>query len=131
MFQGLYDGSAQNFGLPEIDIKNAIAFKGDRATILRETMGKDLNFSFWRIAENFYEFYESFIYRRCDRCNKKQKLALCLLCGECVCVRSCEIDTEEDNLDFSKIEEVLILSRQCMLPFIQDAQRYFGIHCVG
>ncbi len=48
------------------------------------------------IKSNFFEYYQSFVKHTCDLCKSHSKLALCLLCGEKICVRTCDPNDNED-----------------------------------
>ena len=68
-----------------------------------------LKLGFKTFDTNFYNFYQSFMKRKCDNCKESNKLALCLLCGVTMCVRSClpsELNTRNCRSLLTKAETV-------------------------
>jgi hypothetical protein len=53
---------------------------------------RELQFSFVALPDNFTELYQTYIYKSCELCNKRQAkkdLMLCLLCGSMMCQSKC------------------------------------------
>lgn len=96
------DGSAENCGL--ILSQNKKNLISDSAIVYLETLGKGLILKFQKFPENFLTFYQSFIPKNCELCKEKNKLALCLICGQVFCVRTCNDDQQEDDRTISNID---------------------------
>ena len=77
--------------------KSIQPFASDSIELFREKFKQESIFRFQTITENFYDFYQSFMYKKCQLCKSKNKFALCLLCGEILCVRSCSNPQDNDN----------------------------------
>lgn len=53
---------------------------------------KEYTFSFETLPANFYDCYQTYIYKSCEKCKKsqsKRSFGLCLLCGSLQCVIQC------------------------------------------
>ena len=50
----------------------------------------EMRFSFTMIPNNFLELYKHYFYDTCNLCKQPGFLAVCLLCGDVICRRSCK-----------------------------------------
>jgi uncharacterized UBP type Zn finger protein len=87
LYNANFEKGELNFNLEAV--KDLRPFTSDSIAIYREKFKKESIFRFQTLTENFYDFYQSFMYKTCQVCKKKNKFALCLLCGQILCVRSC------------------------------------------
>jgi hypothetical protein len=42
------------------------------------------------------------VFRRCGQCNRKMEAGICLLCGEVLCMRSCEQDVRPNDFKLGR-----------------------------
>ena len=62
-----------------------------------------VNFSFIVIPENFLALHERYFYKECSRCEAMGLLALCLICGDVVCLKDCDLETSDEPQTISRI----------------------------
>jgi Proteolysis_6 C-terminal len=61
-----------------------------------------VNFSFIVIPENYLALHERYFYKNCSKCNCMGLLALCLICGDAVCLKDCELEENDEPQKISK-----------------------------
>ena len=59
---------------------------------LKITYTKILDFYFIPLESNFYDLYQTYLYKNCEVCEQrpaKSEFMICLLCGDIICLRVC------------------------------------------
>ena len=55
-----------------------------------------VNFSFIVIPENYMALHDRYFYKECKKCDSMGLLALCVICGDTVCLKDCDLENKNE-----------------------------------
>jgi len=88
-----------SFDLTLPEISNEEAMDAQTREYMRER-GISPQLSLLRVPTNFMDLHNEYFWKKCTTCNKPGFLTLCLVCGDAVCRKSCEIETPDGKRSF-------------------------------